>query len=402
MFRVLKSKLYPNATQTRALAEYLDQGRYVYNMALAQRRDAWQQEGKSVTRFDQNKSLTAERAKDERLRHVPVAVARDAIRRVDLAFAGFFRRVKAKAGKAGYPRFKGRNRYNGFSIGQKCENIVTGGRIRVSGIDTPIRCRGLQPVEGTIKRLTVVRRADGWFARILVEDGLAVPALKPVESAIGIDLGLHAFIATSKGEIVECPKHYRKLEAKLRQANKRVARRKRGSNRRRKAVIQLQRIHAKIADCRSDFTHKLSRRLVDEHQLIVAEKLNVKGMVRSTLAKSVLDAGWSQFTSQLAYKAERAGCQFLQVNPHHTSQICSGCGQIVPKTLSERVHRCDCGLILDRDLNAAINVLTRGLSGSTPSSGGDEVMCAETNKPAPVRRTARSRKRIVRKKRDQD
>ena len=357
MLKTLKAKLYPNAAQACALVEYLDQGRYVFNQALAQRRDVWVAEKRNVGEFDQCRTLTCERANDERLRNVPLQVERDALRRVDLAFAAFFRRVKAKVKKCGYPRFKSRKRYNSFSIGGLgCRNVVKNGKLKVSGIDTLIRCRGLQPVVGEIKSLTIVRRAGEWFARILIDDGMVLPPLRDVESAIGIDLGLHAFVATSNGETVECPKHYRRMEGR-------------------------------------DFTHKLSRKLVNEHQLIVAEKLNITGMVRSKLAKSILDAGWSRFTSQLTYKAERAGCQFVQVNPHNTSQMCSECGQIVPKDLSVRVHECECGLVLDRDVNAARNILTRGLS-----STFDEVIIGqyvETCKTSSLRGGAKSLKRAA-------
>ena len=393
VLKILKAKLYPNATQRRAMVEYLDQARYVFNQCLAGRRDAYAAEKKTLTRYQQTGMLTAERATDDRLRAVPVEVARDAIRRVDLAFQHFFRRVKEKAKKCGYPRFKGANRYNSFTIAD-CGNVVKGGRIRVSGIDTPICQRGLQPIEGKIKRLTIVRRADEWHARILVEDGLAVPPLKPVKSAIGIDLGLYSFIATSAGETVACPQHYRRLAAKLRRVGKRVSRRVKGSNRRRHAVLQLQKVQAKIADCRLDFLHKLSRQLVDKHQLIVAEKLNIKGLARTRLAKSVLDAGWGIFLNMVDYKAARAGSRLIQVDPAYTSQQCSQCAFVVPKTLGERVHKCSCGLTLDRDVNAARVVLARGLSISTPDPARDR-SDVETRQPDGQRATAESLKRRV-------
>ena len=378
MLTIFKAKLYPNASQRRQLIEYLDQSRYIFNKCLEIRRDAWRDRGESVTRFDQNKMLTQWRSDDVRLSATPAEAERDAIRRVDLAFDGFFRRIKSKAKKVGYPRFKSVNRYNSFTV-EHCNPLKVNGRIKVPGIDKAIRCRGLQPITGTIKRLTVVRRADAWFARILVEDGTTTPELKPIKSAIGIDLGLNAFIATSNGETVVAPKHYRKLEGQLRRANKRVSRRTKGSNRRKRAILQLQHVHAKIQDARSDFNHKLSKRLVNEHQLIVAEKLNIKGMVKSKLAKSILDAGWGQFCTYLDYKAVRAGGRFVQVDPYNTSQECSRCGKIVPKELSERTHRCPhCGLVLDRDVNSAKVVLSRGLKQlSTPPSGRDGVQRAE-------------------------
>ena len=385
----VKAKLYPNATQARALTAYLDQARQVFNSCLADRRDAWRESQTKRSRFDQTKMLTRGRAANEELRRLPVQIGRDAIRRVDLAFQGFFRRVKAKTKRPGYPRFKGVNRYNSFTIGECGDVLKIQGRVRVSGIDKPLRARGLRPFVGTIKRLCIVRRAGKWFARILVDDGQAAPAKRPITTAIGIDMGLNSFLTTSEGQQVKCPKHYRRLEGTLRRAGRHVSRCKRGSGGRQRAVQRLQAVHAKIADCRNDFTHKLSKSLVAGYSLIAAEKLNIGGMVKSRLAKSILDAAWGQFLWQTGYKAEKAGVRFVQVNPRHTSQECSRCGQLVPKDLSVRVHRCThCGLVLDRDVNAAKVILKRGLvacaSESTPASGSDVVMRAEGRKPPAV------------------
>lgn len=371
MFRVLKAKLYPNTTQQRALTEYLGQACYVYNKCLAERRDAWKDENKSISRFDQTKHLTAWRKEDERLRKTPCEIERDAIHRVDLGFQSFFRRIKDKAKKAGYPRFKSARRYNSFSFGVGTTNFLKGGRISIPHVTQSIRCRGLQEADGTIKRITVVRRPDGWFARVLIDDGKPEPAQVPVVKSVGLDMGLNSFLTTSEGEHVECPKYYRKLARQLRRTQKRVSRRKKGSHRRCKAVRRLQLVHQRIKDCREDFTHKFSKRLAGQYDLIAAEKLNIKGMVRSKLAKSILDAGWGGFLSQLSYKMARAGKTFVQVNPAYTSQTCSQCGAIVPKMLSERVHKCLCGLVLDRDENAARNVLALGVNTPTPVGSGN-------------------------------
>jgi putative transposase len=376
MLRVLKCKLYPNSDQARQLTEYLDEARYVFNRCLEQRRDTFKATGKSPSRYDQQKSLTTWREADGRLGAVPVNVTRDAIRRVDLAFQHFFRRVKDGAKKKGYPRFKCANRYNGFCIGE-CGNVVKDGRVQVSGISHPIRARGLQPSDGTIKRLCIVRRGGKWFGRITVDDARQTPPKVEPKLRVGIDLGLTSFIATSDGTNVEAPRHFRRLERKLRGAGRAVSRCKRGSKRRGRAIVRLQGVHGRIADARDDFTHKLSKLLVSQYDLIAAEKLNVAGMVRGRFAKSILDAAWSQFLFRISYKAESAGKTFVQVDPRGTSQECSECGQNVPKDLSVRLHKCPCGYIADRDVNAARNILKRV---SIPSPGSGEVRRTEKHK----------------------
>lgn len=358
MLTTYTCRLYPNRTQTRRLTGYLEVARGIYNRCLEIRRDAWKNDKKSITRFDQTKMLTQWRAEDAAVRDLPVLIGRDAIRRVDLAFQGFFRRAKAKDKKVGYPRFKGTNRYNGFTVTiDPTGNIVKRRGVRVAGVTTPVRHRGLRAFTGRVKQLRLMRRAGKWFAQLLVEDGLTTPPKVPIHKAIGLDMGLTSFVTTSDGMKVEAPKFYRKLEHKLKRAHRVVSRRKKGSRRRGKAVLKLQRLMASINDCREDFAHQLSKLFVSKYDLIAAEKLNVKGMSQGRLAKSILDAAWSGFLWKLSYKAERAGKTYNQVDPSYTSQRCSRCGVIVPKKLSDRVHSCSCGLVLDRDVNAARNIL---------------------------------------------
>jgi putative transposase len=330
--------------------------------------------------------LTGMRAKDERLRNTSVMVTRDAIRRVDLAFQSFFRRVKAKAKQVGYPRFKGEGRYNSFTIGD-CGNVLKiQGRVRVSGVNGTIRCRGFQHKPGEIKRLTIKRSAGKWFTRILIEDGLPTPPKVPIVKSVGIDMGLDSFLTTSDGWKVDCPKHYRRLEGKLRNAGRHLSRCKRGSQRRQRALLRLQQVHATIDNCRDDFTHKLSKQIVEKYDLIAVEKLNIVSMVKKhskyRLSKSILDAGWGKFLFRTSYKAERAGKTFKQGDPRRTSQECSGCLTLVPKDLSVRIHECPfCGLVLDRDVNAARNILARATIVSPPS-GSDGVQHTEKCKTA--------------------
>ena len=358
VLRAIKFRLYPNSAQSQRLTDYIDSSRIIFNKALEQRIHAVKSNGKGIDYPNQQKQLTLQRRTEDM--DIPVDIQRDGLRRVDVAFKNFFRRCKEGAKRKGFPRFKSANRYNSFTAGNAAD-FAKDGRVKIPGIKRSIRCRGMQPITAKQKRLTIVRRAGKWFGRILVDDEQQSPEKKQIKSSIGIDMGLNSFLTTSDGEKIDCPKHYRRLSHRLRRAQRLVSRRKKGSKRRGRAILSLQRIHAKIADCRDDFTHKLSKQLVGQYDFIAAEKLNIKGMVRSNLAKSILDAAWGQFLFRVSYKAENAGKTFDQGNPNGTTINCSGCGEPVPKSLSERTHRCKCGLVLDRDVNAARNVLFRAL-----------------------------------------
>jgi putative transposase len=231
--------------------------------------------------------------------------------------------------------------------------------LRVSKIGK-VKIKLHRPIEGKIKTLTIKREAGRWYACVSVECE-AIPLPASIES-VGVDVGLLAFATLSDGTEIENPRFYKEAQAKLRRAERRVARRKKGSHRRRKAVRLLARVHQHVRQQRADFHHKESRKIVNRFGLIVVEDLNIKGLAGGMLAKSVNDVGWGMFLEKIAYKAENAGRQFFRVKPNGTSQTCSGCGSHVPKTLSQRVHRCSCGLELGRDHNAAINILGLGLN----------------------------------------
>lgn len=213
-----------------------------------------------------------------------------------------------------------------------------------------------------IKTASVTKKADGYYLTLSLEDK-TVPEIKPdfnPDRITGIDVGLKEFLTTSLGETVSIPQQYRKAQKRLRVIQKRVSRRRKGSNRRQKAVKQLGRQHKKVADKRKDFHFKTANWLLSKYDVVAHEELNVKGLARTPLAKSVLDAGWSSFLSILTSKAENAGLLVIPVSAHNTSQDCSNCGDKVPKKLQIRVHACPhCGLCLDRDWNAAINIKNR-------------------------------------------
>jgi putative transposase len=263
---------------------------------------------------------------------------------VERSWQNFFRRVENKSGKAGYPRFKGIGQYDsihypqapGFQLLTPQNSQSHRGRLKLSKIGT-INIKLHHPIVGSIKTCTVKREHDKWYACFSVE---YVPISKLVsDKAIGVDVGTHNFAVHSTGEAIANSKYLQTTGKKLKKKQRKLFSKKKGSNNRRKARIALARLHRKVRNQRSDFHHKTSRNLVDTYGFIAAEDLNITGMVRNHhLAKSISDAGWGQFLNYLAYKAEEAGCKFEKVAPHHTSIICSCCGERVPKTLAERVH----------------------------------------------------------------
>ncbi len=279
--------------------------------------------------------------------------------RVDLAFKAFFRRVKARE-NSGYPRFKGKGRYDSFTYPQYGFKL-DGDRLHLSKIGD-VRIVLHRPVEGTIKTLAIRRSSTGkWYACFSVE--YYPSPLPQKEITVGIDVGLESFATLSNGEKIENPRFFRTDEKALAKAQRKLSKVETGTPERKKARKIVAHIHERIANRRLNFAHQTSRQLVDWFGTIVFEDLNVKNMEKNHhLAKSIADVAWTMFISITESKAEEAGSRVILVNPRNTSQQCSRCGMIVAKTLSDRVHSCPhCGLVMDRDQNAAINILRLGL-----------------------------------------
>lgn len=357
IIRTYKYRIYPTKRQEQVLNDQLAVCCELYNAALQERKEAWQRERKSISWFDQNLQLKEIKAIREDVAAVNASVLEQALKRVHLAFQAFFRRVKDSK-KSGHPRFKSIKQYDSLTFRQ-IGNVLSGKRLKLSRIGA-VRINLHRSFEGGIKTLTVKREAGRWFALFCVE-GKASP-LPFSANVAGIDVGLNAFATLSDGTKIENPRWFHRAQANLRRLQRRVSRRKKGSNRRRKAVLLLARFHNHIRDQRRDFHHKESRKIVNQNGLIAVEDLNVKGMVRNhKLAKSISDAGWSNFLFMLAYKAESAGRVFVKVDPRGTSQTCL-CGAEVRKTLRDRVHVCrECGLEQDRDHVSAEIILGRAV-----------------------------------------
>ena len=358
--RTFKYRVYPTHAQDATLHAQVDEACRLYNAAIQERRDAWRQARHSVSYYEQANQLKAIRA-DGSLALANFSACQDVLRRVDKAFRAYFSRVKASQ-KAGYPRFKPRQRYDSLTFpayGDGCRLRETG-RLYLQGVGN-LKIKLHRPIAGQIKTVSVKRESGKWYALFSCEDAPA--PLPPSAATVGIDIGLTTFATLSDGSEIANPRHLRAVYRQLRIAQRRVARRKPGSNGRRKAVRQLQHTHARVQHQRIDFHHKVSRDLVNRFGLLVIEDLNVKGLARAMLAGPVHDAGWASFLAKLDYKAASAGRRVMRVNPAGTTQRCSSCGTHVPKLLSQRWHDCPtCGLSLSRDDNAAREILRLGLS----------------------------------------
>lgn len=289
-------------------------------------------------------------------------VLQDVVKRVKVTFERFLK-GDSNGKRSGKPRFKPRNRYRTFTYPQMKDRFLDGNQINLPMLGK-IKVVLHRPIPDgfKVKTASVTKKVDGYYLTLSLEDK-TVPEIKPdfnPDKITGIDLGLKEFLTTSEGETVAIPQYYRLSQKRLRVIQKRVSRRKKGSKSRLKAIKQLGKQHKKVADKRKDFHFKTANWLLSKYDVIAYEDLNVKGLARTGLAKSVLDAGWSNFLSILTNKAENAGLLVVPVSAHNTSQDCSKCGEKVPKKLHIRWHDCpDCGCSLDRDHNAAINIKNR-------------------------------------------
>lgn len=292
-------------------------------------------------------------------------VLQDVAKRVNLAMIRFLK-GDCNGKKSGRPRFKPRDRYRTFTYPQIKAECIKGNKITLPKLgDIKIIMHRQIPGGFKIKTASITKNADGFYVTLSLEDS-TVPTLKSdfnPESITGIDVGLKEFLTDAEGESVPIPQYYRKSQKRLRVIQKRVSRRKKGSNRRKKAVAQVGKLHKKVADNRKDFHFKTASNLLKKYDVIAVEDLNVKGLARTHLAKSITDAGWSSFLSILTNKAENAGLKVVSVKASGTSQDCSSCGVKVPKKLHVRWHDCpSCKCSLDRDHNAAINIKNRGIA----------------------------------------
>jgi len=376
-------KLRPTNQQVIELDRWLSMLCAQYNYLLADRFNWYEQNRSPINAcplvchlpelrdnpdyYSQKKTLTELKKTHHWYGEIYSQVLQDVVKRVKVTFDRFLK-SDSNGKRSGKPRFKARNRYRTFTYPQMKDgclqnnliNLPMFGKVKVI-LHRPI------PDGFKIKTASITRKADGFYVTLSLVDA-TIPEIKPdfnPDSITGIDVGLKEFLTTSEGETVAIPQHYRKATMRLRVIQKRVSRRQKGSKRRQKAVKQLGKQHKKVGDKREDFHFKTANNLLSKYDVIAHEDLNVKGLARTRVAKSVLDAGWSSFLMILGNKAVNAGLLVVPVSAHNTSQDCCACGEKVPKKLHERWHDCPhCGCSLDRDHNAAINIKNRAVGHS--------------------------------------
>ena len=369
MRRAFKYRLFTNANQERELSIALETHRRLYNECLAQRIEAYKLAGKIVKFAEQSAWFKLARKTNEHYGRINFSSAQATMRRLEKSYENFFRRVKAKTTKAGFPRFKGRDHFDSFEFPKYRNGCnVVGSRLYLQHIGT-IKVKLHRPWQGIIKTVTAKREGDKWFVILSCDLG-ELNIIQKSHPQVGIDVGLSHFLTTSEGETVANPKYLEAELPKLRRLSRSLSRKKKGGSNRRKARKKVAKLHARVANLRKEHHHQVAVGLVRRFGLIATESLNIQGMLRNRrLARSIADAGWYGFQQILRTKAESAGCQVLMVDPRGTSQSCV-CGAEVRKTLRDRWHDCPkCGLSQQRDHVSARIILARGLQARTEPAG---------------------------------
>ncbi|QBY09409.1 transposase [Deinococcus metallilatus] len=381
--KAFKYRLYPTKAQESALDTTLILCQRLYNGMLEERRGAYKKAGKSLTAYDQMKSLPEVKAALPEYAGVNAQVLQDVAKRLDKSFKGFFRRIKAGQ-KAGYPRFRGRDRYDSFTYPQPSQNSVIGDgkHVYLPKIGN-VRIRLHRPCAGKLKTLAVKREGREWYVVLTCEVPRAEP-LPATGSEVGIDVGTTWFYTTSDGEFCENHRFFQRSSRKLRVAQRSLARKpNKRSNRRKKAKERVAKLCRKTARSRLQLHHEEAKKLITNHDLICHEDLNVKGMAQGNLSKQIHDVGWGQFFQILSSKAAEAGRRVIAVDPRFTSQRCRICGHTEKGNRASQANfRClSCGHSENADVNAAKNILAQGLRFVAQRTSQEDA-CHEKPQPA--------------------
>jgi putative transposase len=360
--RAFKYRLRTNANQERELATMRETHRRLYNACLDERKTAYESDGVTVKYTEQSAEFTAARKTNPFYARINFSSAQATMRRLDKAYKAFFRRVKAGEEDPGFPRFKGRDRFDSVEFPSFGDGIkLNDSKLKIQHVgQVPVILH--RPIEGRIKTVTIKHEAGKWYAVFSCELP-DVPMLPNDRPPVGIDVGLESFLTASDGKKEPNPRYLKDALPEVRRKARAVSRKRKESKNRRKAKRQLAKVHVRVKNLRKEHHHQTAFKLVRRYGFIVAESLNIAGMLKNgRLARSISDAGWNGFLLTLRCKAENAGIAYVEVNARGTSQRCSGCGQTVPKMLSDRWHECPhCGLSLHRDENSAKEILRLGL-----------------------------------------
>ena len=380
MRRAYKFRIYPTAGQASRAAQCLRDHQQLYNAALEERREAWRMRKVGIRYGQQSAQLKEVRGLDPDQGRWSFSSQQATLRRLDKAMAAFYRRCKAGEKRVGYPRFKALDRWDSVEWprdGDGCRWKPDMGRVYLQGVGH-VRVHQHRPVQGRVKTISLKREGRRWYVVLSCDDVPACP-LPAAGREVGVDVGVARFATVSDGEIIASPRFTRESADELAAAQRSLARKNRGSANRRRAKAKVAQVHRRIRNRRADFHHKTARALVRECDVIALEDLRIANMVRSAsgtlekpgtnvaaksgLNRSILDAGWGQFTSILIGKAEEAGRRIVLVDPRHTSINCHQCGARCTRPRQETVICPEHGAI-DADVNGAINIASRAGLGS--------------------------------------
>lgn len=364
MLKSFKFRIYPNPSQEKKLLGWLNNCRFLYNSALEERISFYKLTGKSRNYVDQANLLSEVKEILPEFNAIHSQVCQDVLKRLDKAYKAFFNRIK-KGNTPGFPRFKGRDRYNSFTFPQSGFSIEKN-RLRLSKIGH-IKIVQHREIIGKLKTCSIILNASGkWYACFSCEINNTISQERNFDNIIGLDLGITNFIITSNNNRIDSEKFLKKHLSRLKTCQ---MRKDKSIDKHKKSNWKqfVARIHEKITNCRSDWQHKVANRLIKDNDIIVVEKLNIKNIIYDSkfkaMKRSITDVSWGAFLEKLNYKAEWAGKLILEVNPRNTSKMCSRCGNIKEDlTLTNRIYHCDkCGMEKDRDYNAALNIKNLGL-----------------------------------------
>jgi putative transposase len=390
--------------QQATIDQWLELARRQYNYRLSERFNWYEQNRCDINAcplichlpelkdrpdfYSQKRDLVNSKKLFPEYKELPSHTLQDVIARVEKTFDRWVS-GDSNGHRSGKPRFKGQGRFRSIAFPDPVKPEHIDGRFIQLPKIGKLKMILHRPIPDgfKVKTAAIVKKVDGYYITLSLQDS-TVPVFTPdapeMGNTIGIDVGLKSFLVDDAGTEVEIPQHYRKAEKRLKRGQRSLSRKKKGSNRRKKAIKRVAKAHLKVSNKRKDFHYKTAKKLLQQGKHVAHEKLNIKGLAKSRLAKSVNDAGWGQFLQILSIKAERAGLLAIAVNPNGTSQDCSGCGTKVSKTLKDRIHACpECGLTLDRDHNAAINIKHLAVGHSVNKAQvTSEAIAGVTEKPA--------------------